>query len=79
MSLPVSTVITGIDSKQVLDQALVAVRTFRPLTADQRKALLERTVAAAADGRFEKFKTTNAFDGTARNPQWLGEADKLGG
>ena len=79
MNLPVSTVITGIDSKKILDQALAAVRTFRPLTADQRKTLLERTAAAAAEGRFEKFKTTNAIDGTAKNPQWLGEPDQMGG
>jgi hypothetical protein len=23
-------------------------------------------------GRLEKFKTSNIFDGTARNPQWMG-------
>ena len=45
------------------------------------QALSGRTVRselwdAAAEGRFEGFKTTNAFDGTAKNPQWLGEADK---
>jgi len=38
--------------------------------------LLARTASAAAAGRFEGFKTTNGFDGTAKNPQWLGEADK---
>jgi hypothetical protein len=39
-------------------------------------ALLARTAGAAAGGRFERFKTTNGFDGTAQNPRWLGEADK---
>ena len=38
--------------------------------------LLARTAKAAAEGRFERFKTTNGFDGTARNPRWLGAADK---
>ena len=33
-------------------------------------------VQAAARGEFERFKTTNGFDGTAKNPQWLGEADE---
>ncbi len=28
---------------------------------------------AAANGRFEPFKTSSIFDGTAENPQWLGE------
>ncbi len=39
----------------------------------ERDALLARTSEAAADGRFEPFKTSSIFDGTAENPQWLGE------
>jgi predicted aldo/keto reductase-like oxidoreductase len=27
---------------------------------------------AAAQGRFERYKTTDQFDGTAHNPHWLG-------
>jgi predicted aldo/keto reductase-like oxidoreductase len=76
MNLPTSTVITGIDSLKVLEQDLEAVKTFRPLTDKQVAELLARTATAAADGRFERFKTTNGFDGTAQHPQWLGEADK---
>ncbi len=72
MSLPTSVVITGIDSMRILDQALEAVRTFVPLTHDQLTALLDRTKTAAADGRFELFKTTNRFDSTAKHPEWLG-------
>jgi aryl-alcohol dehydrogenase-like predicted oxidoreductase len=75
MSLPTSTVITGIDSLKVLEQGLEAVRTFRPLTKGQVAALLARTSKAASEGRFERFKTTNGFDGTAKNPKWLGEPD----
>jgi aryl-alcohol dehydrogenase-like predicted oxidoreductase len=75
MNLPTSTVITGIDSLKVLEQDLGAVKTFKPLTEEQVAALLARTAAAAADGRFERFKTTNGFDGTAKNPAWLGAAD----
>jgi predicted aldo/keto reductase-like oxidoreductase len=72
LSLPISTQITGIDSMDVLRQDLDLVRTFKPLTLEQTKALLERTAVAAADGQYEKFKTGNRFDGTAHNPQWLG-------
>jgi aryl-alcohol dehydrogenase-like predicted oxidoreductase len=72
MTLPTSVVITGIDSIKILDQALDAVRTFQPLTASQITALLNRTAVAAADGRYEPFKTTEKFDSTARYPQWLG-------
>ncbi len=76
MSLPVSSVITGIDSIEILKQDLDAVRTFRRLTARQKGELLNRTAGAASRGAFEGFKTTNGFDGTAGNPSWLGEADK---
>ena len=72
MTQPVSVVITGIDSMPVLDQALTAVKTFKPMTQDQVTALLDRTRDAAADGRYELFKTTAHFDGTAANPKWLG-------
>jgi uncharacterized protein len=42
------------------------------MTQQQITALLDRTRDAAADGRYELFKTTAHFDGTAANPQWLG-------
>lgn len=72
MNLPTSVVITGIDSMPILDQALEAVRTFQPMAPAAVKALLQRTAAAAAEGRYEQFKTTSTFDGTARYPEWLG-------
>jgi aryl-alcohol dehydrogenase-like predicted oxidoreductase len=75
MSLPTSTVITGIDSMQILKQDLEAVKTFRPPTEQQMDDLLARTAQVAATGRFERFKTTNGFDGTAKHPEWLGEPD----
>jgi hypothetical protein len=56
----------------MLEQALTAVTTFKPMTQEQMTALLDRTRDAAADGRFELFKTTAHFDGTAANPKWLG-------
>ena len=75
MNLPTSTVIIGIDSMEILKQALEAVKTFRPLTEKQVADLLARTAQAASQGKFEGFKTTNGFDGTAQNPRWLGEPD----
>lgn len=72
LSLPTSVVITGIDSLPILDQALRVVRDFKPLSPAQAEALLERTAKAAATGKFELFKTSDRFDGTARHPEWLG-------
>jgi aryl-alcohol dehydrogenase-like predicted oxidoreductase len=72
MSLPTSVVITGMERMDRVDQAVQAVRTFQPLTREQLAALRQRTVQAAADGRYELFKTSARFDGTAHHPEWLG-------
>jgi len=75
LSLPTSVVITGIDSRQVLEQDLKLARTFVPLSAQEREALLARTRAASQAGEHELFKTANKYDGTAKNPQWLETAE----
>ncbi len=73
LNLPTSVVITGIDSMKILDQALEATRTFRPMSDQEVASLLAKTLEAANSGEFEPFKTTSIFDGTASNPEWLGE------
>ena len=72
MNLPTSVVITGCESLANVQQALDAARSFKPLSSSQVAALLARTEQAARNGQFEGYKTTNNFDGTAHNPQWLG-------
>ena len=72
LNLPTSTVITGIDSLKILDQAVEAARTFTPMSQEQVSALLARTAAASASGNYEPFKTDTGFDATTRNPQWTG-------
>jgi len=72
LSLPTSTVITGIDSLEILDQAVEAARTFKPMGQEQVSALLARTADAAASGDYEPFKTSTGFDATPRNPDWTG-------
>jgi uncharacterized protein len=72
MTLPTSVVITGCDSMEILDQALDAARTFQPMKAAEVEALLAKTAQAAQDGKYELYKTSHHFDGTVRNPQWLG-------
>jgi aryl-alcohol dehydrogenase-like predicted oxidoreductase len=73
LHLPTSVVITGIDSMEILKQAVEAVETFRPLEQSEVEALLAKTASAAAGGQYEPFKTTSVFDGTAKHPDWLGE------
>lgn len=72
MNLDTSVVITGCESLKDLNQALEAARTFKPLAKQEVAALLSKVSPDAADGKFEPFKSTDAFDGTAHNPQWLG-------
>jgi len=72
MNLPTSVVITGMESIQRLDQAFEAVKTFKPMGEQEVAALLAKTREVAADGKYEPFKTSDMFDGTAHNPQWLG-------
>jgi aryl-alcohol dehydrogenase-like predicted oxidoreductase len=73
LNLPTSVVITGIDSMEILEQAFSAIESFHPLSSDECDALLAKTAEAAATGRYEPFKTTSIFDGTAQNPEWLGD------
>jgi predicted aldo/keto reductase-like oxidoreductase len=78
LNLPTSVVITGIDSMSILEQAFEAIRTFHPMSGQEVKALLAITAKAAARGEYEPFKTTSIFDGTAKNPEWLGaEPERL--
>ena len=72
LSLPTSVVITGIDSMKILEQALYAAHTFRPLTRQQVASLLAKTSKPASSGEYELFKTTSHFDSTAQHPEWLG-------
>jgi predicted aldo/keto reductase-like oxidoreductase len=74
MGSPASVVITGCESMRDLGQALDAAYGFRPQTDAQRKALLARTAPAGANGEWEKYKVSDMFDGTARNPRWLDSA-----
>jgi aryl-alcohol dehydrogenase-like predicted oxidoreductase len=72
LSQPVSVVITGIEKPEILTQALTAAKTFKPFDAQQTATFLAKTREAAMSGKFEPFKTSSIFDGTANNPKWLG-------
>jgi aryl-alcohol dehydrogenase-like predicted oxidoreductase len=76
MNLPTSVVITGCESMENLQQALTAARTFTPMSDEQVKSILDKTAEAASRGKYELFKTTSVYDGTAVHPEWLGEEPK---
>ena len=72
LSLPTSVVITGVDSRAVLDQAFEAAKSFSNVTKNELAAILEKAKPAASEGMFEPFKTSPIFDSTAAHPEWLG-------
>ncbi len=73
LNLPTSVVITGIQSQRDLDQAFEAVRTFSPMDKAAVSELLARSRPYALEGKYELFKTSSTFDGTAKNHAWLGD------
>jgi aryl-alcohol dehydrogenase-like predicted oxidoreductase len=72
LNSPAAVVITGIDSPAILDQAFEAVKSFRPMNEQHVSAILAKTKDAAMTGKFELFKTSSHYDGTIKNPSWLG-------
>lgn len=62
MSLPVTTTITGMEKMDVLQQNLRLAQGFRPLSGEEMNAIREQCRQAAADGRFEPYKTSLKFD-----------------
>ena len=72
LTRPVSVVITGIDSPELLDQAIQAANTFQNVTKEEIEALLARTAPEAKGGKWELFKTSTHFDSTSLHPDWLG-------
>jgi aryl-alcohol dehydrogenase-like predicted oxidoreductase len=69
LSLPIATLVSGIETMKVLKQNLDVARGFRPMTAKQRETLLRRIAAKSRDGRFELYKISAAFDGNESRRQ----------
>jgi aryl-alcohol dehydrogenase-like predicted oxidoreductase len=63
LSLPVATIVSGIDSREVLQQNLTIAKRFEPMSVAERDAVRQRVARYAADGRFELFKSSNRYDG----------------
>ena len=57
LSMPISTLVSGIDSLEVLEQNLKIARDFKPYTEEELKALRERFKDVAYKGQHEYYKT----------------------
>ena len=72
LNVPVSVLITGINTPMLLNQAFEAVKNFKPMDEAALASLIAKSESAAMAGKYELFKTTTHFDTTARHPDWLG-------
>jgi predicted aldo/keto reductase-like oxidoreductase len=62
-SLPVSTVMCGMENSGILRKNLKLALNFKPFHAGEMDALRQKARGVAGDGRFERYKTTQDFDG----------------
>ena len=63
LSQDIASLVCGIDSMEVLKQDLSIARNFKPLGEEELKKLREKVKVVAGDGRHERFKSTQLFDG----------------
>jgi predicted aldo/keto reductase-like oxidoreductase len=63
LSQAIASLVVGIDSMKVLEQDLDMARNFKPVSESALKKLLARVKDVAGDGRHERFKSTQLFDG----------------
>jgi predicted aldo/keto reductase-like oxidoreductase len=69
LSQPIASLVVGIDSLDVLKQDVATARSFKPLGEDELKTLLAKVKPVATDGRHERFKSTQFFDGPYHQKQ----------
>jgi predicted aldo/keto reductase-like oxidoreductase len=63
LSQDIASLVCGIDSMEVLKQDLDVARNFKTLGEDELARLREKVKDVAGDGRHERFKSTQLFDG----------------
>jgi len=56
LSLPIDTLVSGMDSLQVLSQNLEIARRWKPLSEEEKNDLLGRVARFAGDGHLEWYK-----------------------
>jgi predicted aldo/keto reductase-like oxidoreductase len=69
LSQNIASLVCGIDSMEVFKQDLSIARDFKPLTEEQQEQIRQKVKAVAGDGRHERFKSTQLFDGIYHRKQ----------
>ena len=62
-SQPVSTIVSGMDTEQILNANTGFAQAFKPMSRTEQAKLLEKTKKVGLTGKFEPFKTPPNFDG----------------
>jgi predicted aldo/keto reductase-like oxidoreductase len=62
LSLPISTLVCGIQTQENLEQDLAIAREFSPMSETERQGLLDGVYEEATDGRYEWFKSMQTYD-----------------
>ncbi len=57
INLPVSTVVSGMETIAELRQNLTVAKSFEPMAKEELETLLAKTADSAKDGKFETYKT----------------------
>jgi DNA polymerase/3'-5' exonuclease PolX len=70
LNLPISVLITGIDKKEILDQAFAAVKSFKARNQAEVAELISKTREAAMAGKYELLKRPRIS--IRQTPDWLG-------
>jgi predicted aldo/keto reductase-like oxidoreductase len=69
LSQDVCTVVSGMDSMDVLKKNIATARNFQPMEGDELQRLLAKVKPHAGDGRHERFKSTIDFEGVYHRKQ----------
>jgi predicted aldo/keto reductase-like oxidoreductase len=69
LSLPVASLVVGIQTMEDLKQDVAIARNFQPMPDAEKEKLLARVKEQASDGRHELFKSTQTFDGPHHRKQ----------
>jgi len=69
LSQPVASQVVGMTTMEQLEQNVALARAFKPMPEAEQTALTEKVKDVATDGRYELFKSTQAFDGPHHRKQ----------
>jgi predicted aldo/keto reductase-like oxidoreductase len=69
MTLPVSTVCSGMDSLEYLHKNLKTVREFKPMTEDEITTLLAGVIKYSMNGKYERYKRYTPVSGDEKGDE----------